>query len=140
MNSSYLPLSHQQHTAAISSSDREKQALAQAQAQQKQPASALADVNARTLGTDFPEVTLPSGAKIQTGSAAAMLQNIRTYDGLKLKGGSAEDEKQLEEAIKAALPALQKVGMFDLFRPEEWMAGSSEGRKLVGRLAKDAGY
>ena len=29
-----------------------------------------------------------------------------------------------------------KVGLFDLFPPEEWIAGSNEGRRLVGILAR----
>lgn len=40
----------------------------------------------------------------------------------------------LEEAMQATLPLLDKVGMFDLFLPEEWIQGNNEGRKAVGRM------
>lgn len=42
---------------------------------------------------------------------------------------------QFESAIGMAVPLLRKVGLFDVFPPEEWAQGSNEGRKLVGRLA-----
>jgi hypothetical protein len=32
------------------------------------------------------------------------------------------------------------IGMFDLFRPEEWTQGLSPGRKFVGEKAVEAGY
>ena len=50
-----------------------------------------------------------------------------------------EKMKDLERQIRAALPVLVKVGMFNLFSVEEWEAGKSEGRKMVGRVARESG-
>ncbi|OJI85332.1 hypothetical protein ASPTUDRAFT_54974 [Aspergillus tubingensis CBS 134.48] len=38
----------------------------------------------------------------------------------------------LRTALRAAIPLLMKVGMFDLFPPEEWIQGDNEGRKQYG--------
>jgi hypothetical protein len=45
----------------------------------------------------------------------------------------------LQSKIQAAVPVLKMAGMFDLFSPDEWMRGTSEGRKLVGRIAAEIG-
>ena len=37
--------------------------------------------------------------------------------------------------MKAAIPILRRIGMFDLFTPEECMQGESLGRKFVGEEA-----
>lgn len=42
--------------------------------------------------------------------------------------------------MEMAIPTLAKVGMLDLFPVEEWIASKSEGRKYVGRKAKELGY
>ncbi|KAF2809364.1 uncharacterized protein BDZ99DRAFT_571203 [Mytilinidion resinicola] len=87
--------------------------------------ASLASSNSKTLGASFPVITLPSGIKVPTG----------TVDSNKTK----EDEEELKglaEQMKAALPVLKKVGMFDLFTPDEWVQGKSPGRKLVGEEAK----
>lgn len=63
-----------------------------------------------------------------------MLVNIRAYNKA-YAAGDQEKMAELREALRAALPLLRKAGMFDLFRPEEWIQGDNEGRKLVGRLA-----
>lgn len=39
--------------------------------------------------------------------------------------------------MSATLPLLDKVGMFDLFRPEEWIQGDNEGRRAVGKMFLD---
>lgn len=44
---------------------------------------------------------------------------------------------QLESVMKAAVPLLSKVGMFELFSAEEWIQGDNEGRKFVGRAYLD---
>lgn len=58
--------------------------------------------------------------------------NVKAYD-------AADDTSriELESAIRSAIPTLHKVGMFDLFAPEEWISNRSLGRSLVGRLAQD---
>lgn len=43
--------------------------------------------------------------------------------------------------MAAALPLLDRVGLFDLFTPDEWIQliiqGTNEGRRAVGRLYKE---
>jgi hypothetical protein len=65
---------------------------------------------------------------------STLLVNIRTYN----EAHAAQDATrmaQLEADIGSALPLLRKVGLFELFPPEQWMQGSNEGRKLIGKLA-----
>lgn len=74
----------------------------------------------------------------ETGTVDAMVINIRKYDELVAQGGSGSEKEQyeLEEKLLAAVPLLKAVGLFDLFKPEEWIhGGSSEGRKFVGQAA-----
>ncbi len=100
-------------------------------------AEAIQAINNKTLGTSssssFPVVTLPNGDKLPTGTVGALLVNIKTYDAATTR----EAREALEPAIRAAVPVLQKVGMFDLFRPAEWICGESPGRALVGRIAME---
>ncbi|CEJ83167.1 hypothetical protein VHEMI03187 [[Torrubiella] hemipterigena] len=96
-------------------------------------ASELHKINNQTLGAaagSFPVVTLPNGDKLPTGTVGALLVNIKAYDK-----GNEQERQALEPAIRAAVPVLRKVGMFDLFPPEEWVEGGSPGRALVGTLA-----
>lgn len=95
----------------------------------------LQSINNKTLGTNanaFPIVTLPNGQKVPTGTVGALLVNIQTYDA-----SEESQRKQIEPALRAAIPILQKVGMFDLFRPEEWVEGGSPGRAFVGKVAME---
>ncbi|KAF3073469.1 hypothetical protein CFAM422_004511 [Trichoderma lentiforme] len=97
----------------------------------------LQRINNQTLGTDgkaFPVVTLPGGQKVPTGTVGALLVNIKTYDA-----ANDEERKNIEPAIRAAIPVLRNVGMFDLFKPAEWVQGGSPGRALVGKLAMEHG-
>ncbi|MTW12584.1 hypothetical protein GM658_18400 [Pseudoduganella eburnea] len=89
----------------------------------------LASINQKILadGESLPLVQLKDGSKVQTGTVATMLRNIALYNA----GERGDIERQLE----AAIPTVAKVGLFDLFPPEEWIAGSNEGRRLVGMLA-----
>ncbi|KAJ5813980.1 uncharacterized protein N7503_000730 [Penicillium pulvis] len=96
---------------------------------------ALQETNNKTLGTaagTFPVITLPDGRKVPTGTVGALLVNIKAYDE-----GDETIKAELEPAIQSAIPTLHKVGMFDLFAPEEWTSSRSLGRSLVGRLAHD---
>lgn len=95
----------------------------------------LQSINNKTLGTNanaFPIVTLPNGQKVPTGTVGALLVNIKTYDA-----SEESQRKQIEPALRAAIPILQQVGMFDLFRPEEWIQGGSPGRAFVGKAAME---
>ncbi|KAL7933070.1 hypothetical protein V8C35DRAFT_59414 [Trichoderma chlorosporum] len=95
----------------------------------------LQKINNKTLGTTgsaFPVVTLPGGQKVPTGTVGALLVNIKTYDA-----SNDEERKNIEPALRAAVPVLQQVGMFDLFKPQEWIQGGSPGRTLVGKLAME---
>ncbi|OAA69724.1 hypothetical protein ISF_02994 [Cordyceps fumosorosea ARSEF 2679] len=99
----------------------------------------LQAINNKTLGTSadaFPVVTLPNGDKVPTGTVGALLVNIRAYDDA-AAAGDATAQDTLAAAIRAAVPVLQKVGMFELFHPEEWMSDRSKGRSLVGELAME---
>ncbi|KAI1386748.1 uncharacterized protein F4822DRAFT_325545 [Hypoxylon trugodes] len=94
--------------------------------------SKLAALNSATIGVEMPQITLPDGSKVQTGTVGALLINIRAYNEAH-KAGDTAMTAALEEAMRATLPLLDKVGMFDLFRPEEWISGDNEGRKVVGK-------
>ncbi|PYI10311.1 hypothetical protein BO78DRAFT_361603 [Aspergillus sclerotiicarbonarius CBS 121057] len=100
------------------------------------PTADLVALNSSTLGTAMPEVTLPDGSKMQTGTVGALLVNIRAYNEAHADGNQAKMEA-LRTALKTAIPLLKKVGMFDLFPPEEWIQGDNEGRKLVGRMYQE---
>lgn len=80
----------------------------------------------------MPVITMPTGEKIPTGTMGALLFNIKAYDG-----GNEVMRAELEPKIQQALPALYKIGLFDLFSPEEWASAHSPGRSLVGRLVED---
>jgi hypothetical protein len=89
----------------------------------------LGTINKKIIaeGETLPVVRLKDGSSVQTGTVATMLHNIRLYD----QGERGEVESELEKAI----PTLFKVGLFNLFSPEEWINGGSAGRKFVGEKA-----
>ena len=122
---------------------------------------ALADVNRRFVakGESLPAVILPDGSKVQTGTVGALLRNIKLYDricagetiegmnpnpvtacnlGINVLLGIAKGE--LEKMMVIPIPTLAKVGLFEVFTPDEWMAGASSGRRFVGVKAKELGY
>ncbi|KAK9802258.1 hypothetical protein SCARD494_00191 [Seiridium cardinale] len=96
--------------------------------------SSLADLNSTTLGAKMPEITLADGTVVQTGTVGALLINIKSYNEAHAAGDQNKMVK-MEDAIRSSLPLLKKVGMFDLFAPEEWIQGNNEGRRLVGKFA-----
>jgi hypothetical protein len=67
----------------------------------------------------------------------ALLINIKAYNEAHGRG-DVDKMAKLREAMRSSLPLLKKVGMFDLFTPDEWINGDNEGRKLVGKLALEA--
>jgi len=89
----------------------------------------LAEVNARVVraGEVLPAVTLQDGRRVQTGTVAAMLENVRRYN----RGERGE----VESALRLAVPTLFAVGLFELFPPQDWVQGSDAGRRLVGEQA-----
>lgn len=91
----------------------------------------LGTVNRKILaeGESLPVVTLKDGTGVQTGTVATMLVNIGLYDN----GARGEVERELALAV----PTLFKVGLFDLFSPDEWLDGDSPGRRFVGQKAKE---
>lgn len=107
---------------------------------------ALANINRSTVapGEVLPVVTLADGTRVQTGTVATLLRNIATYDRLVAdgaaggSGGGADDGdlEDLESRLAAAVPTLLHIGMFDLFSPEEWLTGTSPGRRWVGEVAQ----
>ena len=91
----------------------------------------LARVNQKIIaqGQVLPGATLKDGSTVQTGTVATMLHNIKLYDS----GERGAVEKELELAI----PTLFKVGLFNLFTPDEWISDGTPGRQFVGRKAKE---
>ena len=91
----------------------------------------LAAVNQKILaeGESLPAVTLKDGSKVQTGTVATMLVNVGLYNA----GARGEVERELELAV----PTLFKVGLFDLFGPEDWITGGNPGRRFVGQKAQE---
>jgi hypothetical protein len=89
----------------------------------------LATINQKILadGESLPMVQLKDGSKVQTGTVATMLRNIELYN--------AGERGDIEQQLEAAIPTVVKVGLFDLFPPEEWIACDNPGRRLVGTLA-----
>lgn len=89
----------------------------------------LKSINQKLLaeGESLPAVALKDGSRVQTGTVAMMLYNIKQYD----RGTRGVVEQELEMSI----PTLFKVGLFDLFTPEEWLKGTSPGRRFVGQKA-----
>ena len=92
----------------------------------------LARINGKILaaGEQLPAVTLRDGSRVQTGTVATMLHNIELYN----RGERGEVERELELAV----PTLCRIGLFQLFSPEEWMAAADNpGRRFVGRKARE---
>lgn len=89
----------------------------------------LAQINQKIIASDehLPAVRLSDGSKVQTGTVATMLHNIRLYNE-----GQRGD---IEQELICAVPTLFKVGLFDLFSPQEWIEGDNPGRRLVGQHA-----
>ncbi|KAF1842721.1 uncharacterized protein K460DRAFT_133460 [Cucurbitaria berberidis CBS 394.84] len=101
----------------------------------------LATFNSAAMGTTMPVVTLPDGQRVQTGTVGALIINIKLYD--ELMGQSKVDQErkaELETMITASVPVLRMANIFSLFTPEEWIQGSSAGRRFVGEFALRSGH
>ena len=74
----------------------------------------LQNINSATLGAQMPVVTLPDGSKVQTGTIAALIVNIRSCDELVAHGADADEKKkaELEAMLAAALPLLKRAGEY----------------------------
>lgn len=90
----------------------------------------LAAINQKILaeGQVLPSVQLKDGSRVQTGTVATMLHNIALYN--------AGERGQVERELELAVPTLVKVGLFELFTPDEWIQGDNPGRRFVGERAK----
>jgi len=90
----------------------------------------LSIINKKILaeGQHLPLVKLKDGSSVQTGTIATMLYNIKLYN--------AGERGNVELELEASIPTLIKVGLFDLFGIDEWIAGDNPGRRFVGRKAK----
>lgn len=95
-----------------------------------QNSNQLLSINQKIIqeGEVLPAVTLKDGTKVQTGTVATMLHNIDLYNQ-GLRG-------EVEQELILAIPTLIKVGLFDLFSPDEWISGDNLGRRFVGEKAK----
>ncbi|MBT2774281.1 hypothetical protein J7J47_18810 [Halomonas sp. ISL-60] len=91
----------------------------------------LAEANQKIVseGQVLPSVQLKDGSKVQTGTVATMLHNIKLYN--------SGERGQVEKELELAVPTLIKVGLFELFAPDDWINGSNPGRRFVGELAKN---
>jgi len=91
----------------------------------------LSSINQKVVmsGEVLPTVQLKDGSRVQTGTVATLLHNINSYN--------LDPCDQLKSELELAIPTLFKVGMFDLFTPEEWVNSSNPGRRFVGELAKE---
>lgn len=91
----------------------------------------LSEINKKIIadGEQLPSVRLKDGAYVQTGTVATMLHNIKLYN--------AGERGTIEKELETSIPTLIKVGLFELFCIEEWIAGDNPGRKLVGLKAKE---
>ncbi|KAF3765637.1 hypothetical protein M406DRAFT_68062 [Cryphonectria parasitica EP155] len=101
--------------------------------------SNLAGLNSATMGAKMPEIALPDGTVVQTGTVGALLINIKSYN----KAYAEDDEttmERLKEAMKAPLPLLDRIGLFEvLFTAQEIVegAGDNEGRRVFGEMFLD---
>jgi hypothetical protein len=95
-----------------------------------QNSNELSNINQKIIqdGEVLPAVKLKDGSTVQTGTVATMLHNIDLYNS-GIRG-------EIEQELILAIPTLVKVGLFDLFSPDEWMSGSNPGRCFVGEKAK----
>lgn len=95
-----------------------------------QNSNQLSSINQKIIqeGEVLPAVTLKDGTKVQTGTVATMLHNIDLYNQ-GLRG-------EVEQELILAIPTLIKVGLFDLFSPDEWISGDNLGRRFIGEKAK----
>ena len=91
----------------------------------------LGSINRKIIadGESLPAVQLKDGSRVQTGTVATILLNIALYN--------AGERGIIERELKSAIPTLVKVGLFDLFSPDEWVRGSNPGRKFVGECARE---
>lgn len=91
----------------------------------------LGSINRKIVadGESLPAVQLRDGSRVQTGTVATMLHNIALYN--------SGERGNIEQELESAIPTLVKVGLFDLFSPDEWASGSNPGRKFVGECAKE---
>lgn len=90
----------------------------------------LAGINSKVVsaGETLPNVELKDGSRVQTGTVATMLYNIGLYN--------AGERGQVERELELAIPTLVKVGLFDLFAPQDWIDGANPGRRFVGEQAR----
>ena len=123
----------------------------------------LSRVNAAAIGATFPVISQPSDHKVQTGTMETLMHNIRWYDKMhaelidRQRDNQAKPEdmseaqaqlQRIENDMREAVPLLAKAGLFDLFETDEWIQGrglnsakrQSQGRRLVGIMAREAGH
>lgn len=91
---------------------------------------ALSHINQKITASkdSLPSVMLKDGSVVQTGTVATVLYNIALYN--------AGERGQVEQELALAIPTLFKVGLFDLFPPQQWIDGDNPGRSYVGMQAQ----
>lgn len=78
-------------------------------------------------GEQLPVIQLQDGSRVPTGTVATLLYNIALYN--------QQPTAQLEDELKLPLPILFKLGLFDLFPPQEWLSETNAGKRFVGHAA-----
>ncbi|MEJ8857671.1 hypothetical protein WKW79_24080 [Variovorax robiniae] len=79
-------------------------------------------------GEQLPAVKLKDGTRVQTGTVATMLHNVARYN--------SGERGRVEVELEMSVPTLIKVGLFELFPVEDWIAGTNPGRRFVGLAAR----
>ena len=86
-------------------------------------------------GAALPAIQLKDGSTVQTGTVAAMLKNIERFNA-----GECNVDDEARRELERCVPVLLRVGLFQLFAPDEWIRSNGEhdnpGRRFVGELAK----
>ncbi|KAF1949079.1 hypothetical protein CC80DRAFT_599202 [Byssothecium circinans] len=101
-----------------------------------------------TVGALIMNVALPTRTsgksnrkKLQPDTIGALITNIKAYDETMSKPKVDGKRNQiLEDVMAATLPLLKKTGLFELFTPDDWIKGTSAGRRYIGQLAKKDAY
>ncbi len=86
-------------------------------------------------GASLPAIRLKDDSSVQTGTVATILKNIERFNNSQNEEGD-EARRELERCV----PVLIRVGLFDLFVPDEWINNNGQrenpGRQFVDQLAK----
>lgn len=72
--------------------------------------------------------------RARKGTVAATLNNIALLDRLFAENADQEQIANVKKAVLELMPSLKAVGIFDFFRPVEWIQAERLGRTYVALL------